>query len=138
MCSHHLTITCTWNVQSVLSHITSRATNHSLSVELENSWDPSRSADLSQLTLREKPEGVSFTPTSLAKQSRQGKKVTKSSFPHDPKLYTKELRAQEVNSKGKIHAQILFNYTGLGIRRVCTCNLVQCPWLSPLALVLTY
>ena len=53
---------------------------------------PSRSADLSQLGLcgkQYKPEGVAFLPSSLAKQSRQGKPITEfffPSFPHDPGL----------------------------------------------------
>ena len=50
---------------------------------------PSRSADLSQLSLsgkRYKPDGVVFAPTSLAKQSRQGKQITEFFFPHYPGL----------------------------------------------------
>ena len=48
---------------------------------------PSRSADLSQLSLhgkQYKPEGVAFIPTSLAKQSRQGKPITEFFFPSFP------------------------------------------------------
>lgn len=48
---------------------------------------PSRSADLSQLSLSGKhfkPDGVSFIPSSLVKQSQQGKRP---SFPHEPGLY---------------------------------------------------
>ena len=40
---------------------------------------PSRSADLSQLSLigkQYKPEGVAFIPSGLAKQSRQGKTIS--------------------------------------------------------------
>ena len=50
---------------------------------------PPRSADLSQLSLCYKPEGVAFVPSSLAKQSRQGKPISEfffPSFPHDPGL----------------------------------------------------
>ena len=53
---------------------------------------PSRSADLSQLSLlgkQHKPDGVSFAPSGLAKQSRQGKPITEfffPSFPHDSGL----------------------------------------------------
>ena len=79
--------TCTWNVQSVLLHILSWGSNDSLSVK-QLSWKtamllaltrPSRSADLSQLNVcgkQYKPQGVAFTPGSLAKQSRQGKPIT--------------------------------------------------------------
>ena len=45
---------------------------------------PSRSADLSHLDLRFRrylPEGVSFQPTKLAKQSRQAKPMTEFFFP---------------------------------------------------------
>ena len=63
---------------------------------------PSRSADLSQLNLsakQYKPEGVAFKPSSLAKQSRQGKPITEfffPSFPHDPGLCPVEtLKAYE-------------------------------------------
>ena len=92
--------TSTWNVQSVLSHISAWGDNKSLSLK-HLSWKtamllaltrPSRSADLSQLNLtgkRYKPDGVVFIPSSLAKQSRQGKPVTEfffPSFPHDSAL----------------------------------------------------
>ena len=92
--------TCTWNVQGVLSYISSWGGNDSLSMK-QLSWKtvmllaltrPSRSADLSQLSLcgkRYKPDGVSFLPSGLAKQSRQGKPITEfffPSFPHDSGL----------------------------------------------------
>ena len=92
--------TCTWNVQTVLSYISSWGSNDSLSLK-QLSWKtamllaltrPSRSADLSQLNLsgkQYKPAGVAFKPSSLAKQSRQGKPITEfffPSFPHDPGL----------------------------------------------------
>ena len=92
--------TCTWNVQTVLSYLSTWGSNDSLSVK-QLSWKtvmllaltrPSRSADLSQLNLsgkQYKPDGVSFAPSSLAKQSRQGKPITEfffPSFPHDPGL----------------------------------------------------
>ena len=102
--------TCTWNVQTVLSHINSWGDNDSLSIK-QLSWKtvmllalsrPSRSADLSQLSLcgkQYKPEGVSFAPNSLAKQSRQGKQITEfffPSFPHDSRLCPVEaLKAYE-------------------------------------------
>ena len=92
--------TCTWNVQRVLSHMTSWGSNSSLSIK-QLSWKtamllaltrPSRSADLSQLNVcgkQYKPQGVAFAPGCLAKQSRQGKPITEfffPSFPHDPGL----------------------------------------------------
>ena len=91
---------CTWNVQIVLSYILSLGKNDSLSLK-QLSWKmamlmalthPSRSADLSQLSLsgrQFKPDGVVFIPGSLAKQSRQGKQITEfffPSFPYDPAL----------------------------------------------------
>ena len=92
--------TSTWNVQSVLLHISSWGGNDSLSLKqislktvmLLALTRPSRSADLSQLHLqgkRYKPDGVVFVPGTLAKQSRQGKPVTEfffPSFPHDSTL----------------------------------------------------
>ena len=78
--------TSTWNVQTVLLHISSWGGNDSLSLK-QLSWKtamllaltrPSRSADLFQLNLsgkRDRPDGVTFIPHSLAKQSRQGKSV---------------------------------------------------------------
>ena len=92
--------TCTWNVQTVLTCISSWGSNDSLSLK-QLSWKttmllaltrPSRSADLSQLSLSGKqyrPNGVTFKPSGLAKQSRQGKPLTEfffPSFPHDPGL----------------------------------------------------
>ena len=69
------------------SHIFSWGNNDSLSLK-QLSWKtamllaltrPSRSVDLSQLNLsgkQYKPAGVAFTPSSLAKQSRQGKRFS--------------------------------------------------------------
>ena len=48
---------------------------------------PSRSADLSQLCLsgkQYKPDGVSFAPSGLAKQSRQGRPIMEFFFPFFP------------------------------------------------------
>ena len=73
---------------------------------------PSRSADLSQLNIQRMSytaSGVSFMPTVLAKQSRQGKPITEFFFPSFPenttlcpvsslKVYldlTKQLRGEE-------------------------------------------
>ena len=98
--------TCTWNVQRILSLITSWVGNDSLSTK-QLSWKtamllalthPSRSADLSQLSLcgeQYQPEGVSFAPSGLAKQSRQGELITVS-FQHDSRLCPVEtLKAYE-------------------------------------------
>ena len=84
--------TSTWNVQTVLLHISSWGGNDSLSLK-QLSWKtaillaltcPSKAADLSQLNLsgkRDKPDGVTFFPHCLAKQSRQGKPVNEFFFP---------------------------------------------------------
>ena len=84
--------TCTWNVQTVLTCISSWGSNDSLSLK-QLSWKttmllaltrPSRSADLSQLSLSGKqyrPNGVTFKPSGLAKQSRQGKPLTEFFLP---------------------------------------------------------
>ena len=68
---------------------------------------PSRSADLSQLNLRFRrylPEGVTFKPTKLAKQSRQGKTLQEFFFPSFPlnKLLcpVDTLKAYEERTKG--------------------------------------
>ena len=74
----------TWDVSKVTSYIESLGENDNLSltdltlktVMLLALTRPSRSADLSHLDLRFRrylPEGVSFQPTRLAKQSRQSK-----------------------------------------------------------------
>ena len=66
------------------TYISSWGNNDSLSLK-QLSWKtamllaltrPSRSADLSHLMKQYKPEGVTFRPSSLAKQSRQGKPIT--------------------------------------------------------------
>ena len=89
--------TSTWNVQSVLAHVSSWGANESLSLKklslktvmLLALTRLSRSADLSQLNLQGKvykPDGVVFIPGALAKQCRQGKPVNEfffPSFPHD-------------------------------------------------------
>ena len=77
----------TWNVQSVLDYLEGLGTNTSLSLEqlshklcmLLALTRPSRSADLAVLQIdrcRFNPEGVTFLPVTLAKQSRQGKTLT--------------------------------------------------------------
>lgn len=83
----------TWSVKSVLEHIESYGTqNHQLSlvqltyktVMLLALTRPSRSADLVSLDISRRsftPLGVTFHPTSLAKQSRQGKQIKDFFFP---------------------------------------------------------
>ena len=84
--------TSTWNVEVVLSHLKGLGPNEGLSLK-HLSWKttmllaltrPSRSADLSNLNIsgrRYLPEGVVFTPSILAKQSRQGKLIAEFFFP---------------------------------------------------------
>ena len=73
--------TTTWNVQVVLDCISKWGDTHSLSLKLLTYKlvmlmalvRPSRSADIASLTISKcqfKPEGVSFLPSDLAKQSR--------------------------------------------------------------------
>ena len=82
----------TWDVSKMTSYIESRGENDALSltdlthktVMLLALTRPSRSADLSHLDLRFRkylPEGVSFQPTKLTKQSRQSKPVAEFFFP---------------------------------------------------------
>ena len=82
----------TWNVQSVLDYLEGLGTNTSLSLKqlshklcmLLALTRPSRSADLAALQIdrcRFNPEGVTFLPATLAKQSRQGKTLTEYFFP---------------------------------------------------------
>ena len=82
----------TWDVSKVTAYIETQGDNDSLSladlthktVMLLALTRPSRSADLSQLDLRFRrylPEGVTFQPTKLAKQSRQSKPLAEFFFP---------------------------------------------------------
>ena len=82
----------TWDVSQVTSYIESLGETESLSladlthktVMLMALTRPSRSADISQLDLRFRkflPEGVSFQPTKLAKQSRQSRPMAEFFFP---------------------------------------------------------
>ena len=85
----------TWDVQRVLNFLQSRGKSETLSLKwltlksvfLLAITRPSRSADLSQLdTSRMRPagNGVSFLPSALAKQSRQGKPIETFFFPSFP------------------------------------------------------
>jgi len=92
--------TTTWNVQVVLQYLDGLGPSASLSLKhltfklvmLLGLTRPSRSADLASLQLdrrRFKPEGVEFLPSSLAKQSSQGRVLREfffPSFPHNPNL----------------------------------------------------
>ena len=82
----------TWDVQQVLNYLGALGKAETLSLKhlslktvfLLAVTRPSRSADLSQLDatkVRFENSGMSFTPTSLAKQSRQGKPITDFYFP---------------------------------------------------------
>ena len=87
--------TSTWDVQKVLDHLNSMGDNEGISLKhltlktvmLLALTRPSRSADLSQLDLKGRqyrPDGLTFLPTSLAKQSRQGKTIKEFFFPSFP------------------------------------------------------
>ncbi len=84
--------TSTWNVQTVLDHITSMGSNNGLSLKeltlktvmLLSLTRPSRSADLAQLevgAMHSHLEGASFTPTHLSKQFQQGRLLQDFFFP---------------------------------------------------------
>ena len=87
--------TCTWNVQTVLKYLDSLGDNDTLSLKqltlkvamLLALTRPSRSTDLSLLDIAARqytPDGVTFLPSCLAKQSRQGKPISKFIFPYLP------------------------------------------------------
>ena len=115
--------TATWKVDVVLGYLKSLGGNESLSLK-HLTWKttmllaltrPSRSADLSNLSVTRRqyrPEGVAFLPSTLTKQSRQGKPIVEfffPSFPHDSGLcpvttlrayeerITKSIRSEETN-----------------------------------------
>ena len=85
----------TWDVQKVLSYLTSLGEDPSLSLK-HLSWKvtmllalsrPSRSADLSKLDLSRrvyKPDDVCFYPSALAKQSRSTSQISNFFFPSFP------------------------------------------------------
>ena len=94
--------TSTWDVNAVLQYLRSLGPTSDLTLKqltyklviLLELTRPSRSADLSSLSLARRrfcPEGVTFLPATLAKQSRQGKetfgRIFLSNFPHDENLY---------------------------------------------------
>ena len=85
----------TWDVQLVLNFLQTQGKSETLSLKmltLKNVFllaitRPSRSADLSQLDtsrMRSGVNGVSFIPSTLAKQSRQGKPIESFFFPSFP------------------------------------------------------
>ena len=87
--------TTTWNVQLVLNYIESLGDNQNISLKLLSFkltmllalTRPSRSADLSQLSISHrvyKSDGVCFYPQSLTKQSRQGSQIATFFFPSLP------------------------------------------------------
>ena len=82
----------TWDVSKVTSYLVSLGNNESLSLQdltlktamLLALTRPSRSMDLVNLDIRYRqysPEGVTFHPAKLAKQSRQNKKIADFFFP---------------------------------------------------------
>ena len=92
--------TCTWNVQTVLNYQDSLGDNDTLSLK-QLTWKvtmllaltrPSQSTDLSLLDIAARqytPNGVTFLPSCLAKQSRQGKPISEfffSTFPTNSRL----------------------------------------------------
>ena len=85
----------TWDVAKVTAHINSMGENVTLSINdltlktvaLLALTRPSRSADLAKLSrvhCKYSPEGVTFAPIALAKQSRQGKPLTDFFFARFP------------------------------------------------------
>ena len=92
--------TSTWDVNAVLLYLKSLGPTSDLTLKqltyklvmLLALTRPSRSADLSSLSLARRrfcPEGVTFLPATLAKQSRQGKPLVEffsPCFPHDENL----------------------------------------------------
>ena len=87
--------TCTWNVQMVLNYLDSLGDNDTLSLK-QLTWKvvmllaltkPSQSTDLSLLDIAARqytPDRVTFLPSCLAKQSQQGKPISKFFFPTFP------------------------------------------------------
>ena len=82
----------TWDVQKVLNYLDSQGKQTPISLKaltLKTAFllaitRPSRSADLSQLNItriRRGANGISFLPSALAKQSRQGKPIESFYFP---------------------------------------------------------
>jgi len=92
--------TSTWNVQVVVQYLDGLGPSDFLSLKqltfklvmLLALTRPSRSADLASLQIdrrRYKPEGVEFLPSTLAKQSSQGRTLREfffPSFPHNKNL----------------------------------------------------
>ena len=86
----------TWDVTKVLSYLESLGDNKRLSIDKLSSKTvillaltrPSRSMDLANLNLdfrKYSPEGVTFHPTKLAKQSKLSKPLTEFFFPKFPR-----------------------------------------------------
>ena len=83
----------TWNVATVTTYLESLGDNEKMTSLNDLSYKtvmlmaltrPSRSADIANLSLGHRkysPEGVSFQPTQLAKQSRPSKSITEFFFP---------------------------------------------------------
>ena len=106
----------TWDVARVTAYLESLGENHQMhindlshkTVMLMALTRPSRSTDLAGLNMgymHYSPEGVTFTPTRLAKQSRQSKKIAEFFFPsfpaNDRLCPVTTLRAYEERTKGR-------------------------------------
>ena len=90
----------TWDVKTVTTYLSGMGKNEGLSLQaltqklvmLFSLTRPARAADLVQLNIAYRkflPEGVCFTPSGLAKQSRSGKALQElffPAFPHDLNL----------------------------------------------------
>ena len=136
--------TNTWNVQVVLDCILRWGDTSLLSLKLLTYklvmlmalTRPSRSADLTSLSVSRcqfKPEGVSFLPSGLAKQSRLGKPVTEiffASFPNNIELCPVEMlrRYQAVTSLLKKESDQLLVAIVKPHKPVAACTIAR--WLK--------
>ena len=136
--------TTTWNVQVVLDCISQWGDTRSLSLKLLTYklvmlmalTRPSRSADLASLTISKcqfKPEGVSFLPSNLAKQSRQGKPLADiffATFPGNKELCPVETlrHYQTVTSPLRKESTQLFVATVKPHKPVASCTIAR--WLK--------
>ena len=109
----------TWDVRTVLDYIEGLGSNSSLSLKqlsyklcmLLALTRPSRSADLASLQVdrcRFSPEGVTFLPATLAKQSRQGRVLKEyffPSFPHNRELCPVDALRHYIDSTSSLHPE---------------------------------
>ena len=138
--------TCTWNVQTVLNYLDSLGDNATLSLK-QLTWKvamllaltrPSRSTDLSLLDIAARqytPDGVTFLPSCLAKQSRQGKPLSEFFFPTFPTNFrlcpVTTLRAYEERTESLRNGETkLFLALIKPHKSVTSCTVVR--WLKAL------